>query len=1170
MLPTEATINKVTGIGSSGTTTRTISVDEETAIAYLNLPDYQDGGYQNIISLAADFSVGKSRCGAEGTATVNIPLGYTFTLGNADNSSLPNLTGSGAFVKTGTGTVSTVVFGGALGSGWTGTMDIQQGAFTCGWASSLGNPSMVTIESGAMFNSLGSLGQLVVLNGSGINDQGALYFTGTCTSSAGLNFATLSVINVPTAGWEATVGDPLSGGGGFKKIGLGKLILGGSGTTGDVEVAQGVLQIVGSITGNVLVRNGATLKGTQAQIDGTVTVEEGGIWDQTVAAAWDGNGDPNNSGDWSDPLNWTGNQLPTEATIPGVTGSPKTRVITVDQDTELALLNLQESSASGCVNRIALAANLTVSMVNIGSEGIAEIAVAGGTTLTLGATQAFKLPVVTGSGDVVKTGSSAMTMYAFAGSLGSNWTGRILVDEGTFDIGAYCSIGSTSLLRVADGAMVTVGANWPNATGQSISLNGSGIASQGALKFTMGGQWSTNSGLDFATACVINVATAGAEVTVSGPLSGSGGFTKIGPGTLILGGSGSTGGIDVSQGLLQLIGSITGDVIVRSGATLKATQAQIDGVVTVEEGGTWDQTVAASWDGDGDPNNSGNWNDAPNWSGNQVPTEATINNVTGVGSSGTNTRTITIDQPTSIAYLNLPDYQPGPYQNIISLAADFTVAKAFCGAQGTATVNIPEGFTFTLGNDQTSQLPGLSGPGAFVKTGSGAVDVVGFGGSPSGSWTGTMEVQQGTLQAGVFTSLGDPSMITVDAGAVLALNHGNVGRGITLNGTGIAGNGALRFSGGTDVAAPITLATSATVNVDTNTVNLTGTFAGPGNLTKIGLGRLSLANGTIAGNVLVDQGVLALNGSTIIDDGRSVFLAAAASLDIADGQNETVGALYFSGVMQSPGTWGRSGSGAANTNDTYFTGRSGILTVGSPTPTVTSFVVSDLSSGSTLMTNNASVRVAITADAPGGAITNWAITEVDAEPAEWSDTEPTSYTIAGAEGDVTLYAWVKDSAGMVGHAGAVIFYSTAIPVVSNVDCTGDDTTVTVTWQTDIKALGSLMYGPVNTTTAEKFETALGLAHSVTITGLVAGQNYKLVIVNNESPAVTIYYPKPWPIEGDANLDCRVNILDLIFIRNRLNQDPATGENWQADVNEDTRINILDLIYVRNRLNNACP
>jgi len=54
-------------------------------------------------------------------------------------------------------------------------------------------------------------------------------------------------------------------------------------------------------------------------------------------------------------------------------------------------------------------------------------------------------------------------------------------------------------------------------------------------------------------------------------------------------------------------------------------------------------------------------------------------------------------------------------------------------------------------------------------------------------------------------------------------------------------------------------------------------------------------------------------------------------------------------------------------------------------------------------------------------------------------------------------------------------------------------------------------------------------------------------------------------DPDANGDGRVNILDMILVRNRLNQDPFSGDNWKADVNRDGRINILDLFYVRNRL-----
>ena len=62
----------------------------------------------------------------------------------------------------------------------------------------------------------------------------------------------------------------------------------------------------------------------------------------------------------------------------------------------------------------------------------------------------------------------------------------------------------------------------------------------------------------------------------------------------------------------------------------------------------------------------------------------------------------------------------------------------------------------------------------------------------------------------------------------------------------------------------------------------------------------------------------------------------------------------------------------------------------------------------------------------------------------------------------------------------------------------------------------------------------------------------------------------WPIPGDANLDCRVNILDLIFIRGKLGLPIASGNNWQGNVNRDASINILDLISVRGMLGKTCP
>ena len=249
-------------------------------------------------------------------------------------------------------------------------------------------------------------------------------------------------------------------------------------------------------------------------------------------------------------------------------------------------------------------------------------------------------------------------------------------------------------------------------------------------------------------------------------------------------------------------------------------------------------------------------------------------------------------------------------------------------------------------------------------------------------------------------------------------------------------------------------------------------------------------------------------------------------------------------------------------------------------PKVAMFVVSDQSTGSTLVTNEALVNVAITTD-PTDAVGMYLITDTADQPFPddpgWAGL-PSTFAIMGAEREVTLHAWFKDDAtGSINGKDATILYSTAVPVVSNIVITatpGDPTSATVAWDTSIAAEGSVIQKPIaagaTETTFPDPENELRITHSVLMTGLTEGVNNKVTIVNSEVVGPTVYWLTKWPILGDANMDCQVNILDLIFIRNKLNQDPNSGNNWQANVNNDTAINILDLIYVRNKLNTRCP
>ena len=58
------------------------------------------------------------------------------------------------------------------------------------------------------------------------------------------------------------------------------------------------------------------------------------------------------------------------------------------------------------------------------------------------------------------------------------------------------------------------------------------------------------------------------------------------------------------------------------------------------------------------------------------------------------------------------------------------------------------------------------------------------------------------------------------------------------------------------------------------------------------------------------------------------------------------------------------------------------------------------------------------------------------------------------------------------------------------------------------------------------------------------------------------------IQGDVNGDNKVNIVDMLAVRNVLNRDPKSDSNFRADVDGDGKINIVDMLAVRNSLNTS--
>ncbi len=100
-----------------------------------------------------------------------------------------------------------------------------------------------------------------------------------------------------------------------------------------------------------------------------------------------------------------------------------------------------------------------------------------------------------------------------------------------------------------------------------------------------------------------------------------------------------------------------------------------------------------------------------------------------------------------------------------------------------------------------------------------------------------------------------------------------------------------------------------------------------GAITKTGAGTMVLSGAnTYEGDTTINNGVLRLATGGSLNTGTSVRIASSGQMELDAGINQTVDRLYFAGVLQAPGTWGATGSGATNINNARFAG-TGILTV---------------------------------------------------------------------------------------------------------------------------------------------------------------------------------------------------------------------------------------------------
>jgi len=501
-------------------------------------------------------------------------------------------------------------------------------------------------------------------------------------------------------------------------------------------------------------------------------------------------------------------------------------------------------------------------------------------------------------------------------SIGNNWSG------GAAPTGA----GGENLVFPSGASNLATNNNINGASFNSITIKGSGytlgskaitLGAGGLADSSVAGANTINLGVTFAATRTVTVSNAGTTLTISGVISGAGGLTKAGAGTVTL----------------SAANTYTGVTTINAGTIAIAADAGLGAAPGAPTAGKL------------------------TFGGGTLRTTASFTLAANRGIALTGAGTISTNPGTTLTYGGIiagasPLTKAGTGTLIVSGANTYTGATAISAGtlQLGATNAVPSGSAVTVSGGATFDLRGfsdaigsLAGAGTVTSGAAGAVTLTAGGNNSSTTFSGVMQNGSGTValtkvgtgtmtlsgantysgattaSAGVLdvqnnTALGATAgATTVAGGAALQLDGSGlvVAEPVTLNGTGIAGGGALRQVANTNTwSGAITLGSAARVNADAGTLTVSGgitnggflltvggagnttvsttVISGTGGLTKDGTGTVTLsANNTYTGTTTVSAGTLLVNGS----QGSSAVSLNGGTL----GGTGTVGAITSTG-----------------------------------------------------------------------------------------------------------------------------------------------------------------------------------------------------------------------------------------------------------------------------------
>lgn len=459
---------------------------------------------------------------------------------------------------------------------------------------------------------------------------------------------------------------------------------------------------------------------------------------------------------------------------------------------------------------------------------------------------------------LTKLGAGNLTL-----SKTNTFTGSTDIEAGTLTTGIVNAFATSSAVNVASGA--TLALNNFSQTAQD--LTGAGAVTLGTGTLT---------------------AQNNNDTAFDGTITGAGGVTKTGTGTLSLSSTGnSIGAAEVEAGILHLTQNGTfsaASLLVDTGATAQLDSTSqvattgnstVNGTLDVTLGGTGPMLTASDASlGSGSVLNVSGFTPVSATKASDLnDTGAVIIQTTG-GIDG-DFSSVTGITPSGVDYI-INGASKSTDGNSYSVGSLLTWNAGTTRANGDFTLtNAGDAFDVDVVlADQAASSSGWDGA-SLTKLGAGNLTL-----SATNTYTGATRVTAGTLTTGINDAISTSDSVTVASGATLALNNFNQ-LVQDLSGAGI-----------------IALGTGTLTTQNTGDTAFDGSVTGTGGLTKTGIGVLTLSNtGNSVGAANVSGGTLHLTQTgTFNAASLNVDNGATLQLD-ANSQIVSVGSAVIDGTL---------------------------------------------------------------------------------------------------------------------------------------------------------------------------------------------------------------------------------------------------------------------------------